>query len=229
MEPIALAGVVGLLLIKEAGVPVPVPGDLLVIGAGAALSSDAATAAGGLGLILVAGYVGGTAQFALMRRAIRQPLLRMLGRFGVSRERIEALASWLRRTGARGVAVSRMTPGVRVGSIAASGIADLPLPVVLRGLVVGNAVFVSAHFALGVLLGASAERFIGEVGASVVPIATGLLALAVVGAFGWVFVQRRRARREGRPSRWQAWADAACPACLAVAALDDARAASRPR
>jgi membrane protein DedA with SNARE-associated domain len=220
VEPIALIGLVGLLLIKEVGVPVPVPGDLLVIGAGAALAGDAASAAAGLGLILAAGYVGGTAQFALVRRAVREPLLRMLARVGVSRERVEALANRLRRTGARGVAISRMTPGVRIGSIAASGIADLPTPVFVRGLVVGNAVFVSAHFALGLLLGVSAGEIVGDVGASLLPVVSGIIALAVIGAGGWMLLRRRRARRIADPSAYAAWSDAACPACLAVALLD---------
>ena len=225
MEPIALAGLVGLLLVKEAGVPIPVPGDLLVIGAGAALAGDPAAAAIGLGLILGAGYVGGTAQFTLMRGAVRRPLLRMLERLGVGRERIEALAAWLRRTGARGVAVSRMTPGVRIGSIAASGVADLPLPVFVRGLLIGNAVFVSAHYGLGVLLGASAGRVIGEVGSSLLPIAIGVVVLAIIGAVGWSLLRRRRLRRGALPVSGAAWADAACPACLALALFDapDAR------
>jgi membrane protein DedA with SNARE-associated domain len=145
----------------------------------------------------------------------------MLERVGVRRERIEALATWLRRTGARGVAVSRMTPGVRVGSIAASGVADLPLPVFVRGLVVGNAVFVSAHYGLGVLLGASAGRFIGEVGASLLPIAIGVVVLAIIGAAGWTLLRRRRRRRGDCPTPYAAWADAACPACLALALFDD--------
>ena len=220
MEPIALAGLVGLLLIKEAGVPVPVPGDLLVIGAGAALAGDPAAAGAGLALILAAGYVGGTAQFALVRRAVREPLLRMLARVGVSRERIEALATRLRRTGARGVAISRMTPGVRIGSIAASGIADLPMPVFLRGLAVGNAVFVSAHFGLGVLLGVSAGEVVGQVGASLLPVIAGIAALAVIGGAGWILLRRRGARRAADPSAYAAWTDAACPACLAVALFD---------
>ena len=40
MDPIAIAGLAGLLFVKEAGVPVPVPGDLLVLGAGVAAAAD---------------------------------------------------------------------------------------------------------------------------------------------------------------------------------------------
>ena len=61
MEPLALLGLVGLLAVKEAGVPVPVPGDLLVVAAGIASAGQ-----GGvpppfvLAAILAAGYGGGS-------------------------------------------------------------------------------------------------------------------------------------------------------------------------
>lgn len=220
MEPVALVGLVLLLLVKETGVPIPVPGDLVVIGAGAALAPDPPLALLALALILLAGYLGGTVQFGLMRGAVRRPILALLARLGVLPDRVEALAARLRRSGARGVAVARMTPGVRVGAIAASGLADLPTGTFVRGLVIGNSVFVIAHYALGFLLGASAARAIGQVGSSVVPIVIGVI-LAVVGAVGWTILRWRGGRHAPTGlSSVGAWADTACPACLAVAAVD---------
>lgn len=218
MDLVALVGLAAVLLVKEAGVPVPVPGDLLVIGAGAAVAGNPPLAIAVLAVILVVGYIGGSVQFLLMRRALRRPLLAALARVGVGPERVERLAGRLRRTGARGVAVARMTPGVRVAAIAASGLAALPFPPFARGLAVGNAVFVTGHFALGYLVGASAEELIGGVG--IVPIAVGVVVLAAIGAVGWMVLRRRR--RTPGVAGWPvaAWADAACPACLALGAAD---------
>ena len=213
MEPLALAGIVALLLVKEAGVPIPVPGDLVVVGTGAALAADAPGALVALALILLAGFVGGAIQFALVRGAVRGPLLRTLGRFGVPEERIDALAGWLRRRGARGVAIARMTPGVRIGSIAASGVAGLAPATFMRGLVAGNTLFVSGHFGLGFLLGASATAVVAQASGLVVAVA-GVLVLAVVGAVGWFVIRRRRSATSAAAS----WTDAACPACLTLAA-----------
>ena len=44
MDPIALGGVALVLLVKESGVPIPVPGDLIVIGTGAGQSAFGAWA-----------------------------------------------------------------------------------------------------------------------------------------------------------------------------------------
>jgi membrane protein DedA with SNARE-associated domain len=114
-----------------------------------------------------------------------------------------------------------MTPGVRVASIAACGLAGLPLGAFAAGLVVGNTVFVTAHFALGFVLGTSAERIIAEVGSSLLPILVGIGLLALLGAFGWWLLRRRRGPASSDLlATAVAWTDAACPACLAVAAFE---------
>ena len=216
MEPIALAGLVALLLVKEAGVPIPVPGDLLVIGAGVALAGDPPSALVALALILLVGYVGGSVQFLLVRRVLRRALLAVLAAAGIRRERVDTLAERLRGSGARGVAVAGMTPGVRIAAIAAAGLAAMPYPAFLAGLVAGNGIFVAGHFGLGYLLGASAEEVIqGGIGV----IAVAVAGLAVLGAVGWMLLRRRRRADPEPPAAYADWADAACPACLAVAAV----------
>ena len=67
MDVAPLATLIGLLLLKEIGLPIPVPGDILVLGAGAA-TSGRPEAAAWLLAILLAGYVGGTIQFFLGAR-----------------------------------------------------------------------------------------------------------------------------------------------------------------
>jgi membrane protein DedA with SNARE-associated domain len=217
MDALAIAGLAALLLIKEAGVPIPVPGDLLVIGAGVALAGDPPLAVTALLVILAVGYVGGSVQFILARRVLRGPLLAILARVGVSQDRIDALAARLRRSGARGVALARMTPGVRIGAIVAAGLAAVPFAAFLAGLVAGNGIFVAGHFALGYLLGASATELITRAGGiGLVVIAT--VVLALLGAVGWAALRRaRRASRTPDPLATVGdWMDAACPACLAV-------------
>src|SRR5205814_7054617 len=83
MDLVPALGLVGLLLVKEAGIPIPVPGDLLVIGAGVAAAGTGIGALILLLAILAAGYVGGTLQFLLVRGAFRGVLLGILRRAGV--------------------------------------------------------------------------------------------------------------------------------------------------
>jgi membrane protein DedA with SNARE-associated domain len=164
VELVAILGLAGLLFVKEAGVPIPIPGDLLVLGAGVATAGNPATAVVALVAILIAGFVGGSLQFVLVRGAFRRPVIRLLTRFGIAQERIDRLTDRLRRTGARGVAVARATPGVRVPAIAASGLSAMPMPSFVPGLVVGNTLFVGAHFLLGFVVGVPAVALVQSSG-----------------------------------------------------------------
>jgi membrane protein DedA with SNARE-associated domain len=224
-DVIALVGLVGLLFVKEAGVPVPVPGDLVVIGAGVAAAGLGVAAPLQLAAILLAGYAGGSLQYFVVRGALRERFLRALARLGVPRDRLDALAGWLQRRGVTGVAVARATPGVRIGAIAASGIAGLRYRgVFLPGLVLGNGLFVGAHFALGYVVGPPALAFLSSVGSGLVAVGV-LVALAVLGAMGWREIRRRRSQPapaagpEAAPPTLPSlgtWTEAACPACLAI-------------
>ena len=138
-----VVGLAGLILVKEIGVPIPVPGDLVVIGAGVAAARGELDPSIALAALVLASVLGGTAQFGLLRSVARPAMLGLLGRFGAA-GRFDAETERLRRSGARGVAVARMTPGVRIVAIAASALAAVPAPAFLGGLVVGNSVFIAA-------------------------------------------------------------------------------------
>ena len=226
MDVAPLATLTGLLLIKEIGVPIPVPGDLLVLGAGAA-TSGRPEAGIWLVAILAAGYIGGTIQFFLVRSAMRGPLLALLTRLGVPRVRLDTMAETLCTGGTRAIAIARATPGLRVAAIAASGIAALPPRTFLPGFLIGNTIFVGSHFALGFVLGKPALGIASELGNPVV-LAAILVALSVAGAIAWLLIRRRRTAPseigEGAGAApteggFAAWADAACPICFTLAAV----------
>ena len=224
MENVGLLALFGLLLVKESGIPIPIPGDLLVLGAGVAAARGDVPPLAALVVVLLAGLLGGLVQFALLRGTLRRRLLRLLGRFGVAEDRIERYAERLRHRGARGVALARMTPGVRVVAIAASALAALPTIPFLLGLALGNGVFVGGHFALGLLLGEPAIRLVSALAA---PLTIVAILLAAVGIVVWLLVaSRRRAPGAPKPPAGLAvlsWADASCPACLALGVIGERR------
>ena len=216
-DPLPLLTLVGLIFVKESGVPIPVPGDLIVLGAGVAASRGQLDPSAALLFLIAASLAGGALQYGLLRSVARPRLLALLGRLG-SAGRIDRQTQRFRRSGARSVAVARLTPGLRIVAIAASALADVPAPAFVAGLAVGNSLFIAAHFGLGFVLG---EPVLAIVGAALGPLAVVGLGIAVAGAVGWALLARRHAIRP-RPDEVieaaVAWTDACCPACLTLAA-----------
>jgi len=215
-----LLAVVGLILVKEAGLPVPVPGDLIVIGAGVAAARGELDPLSTVVLIVLASVAGGVVQYTLVRSVARPTLLRLLGRV-TSADRLDRQTDRLRRGGARSVAVARSTPGVRIVAVAASALAAVPAAAFVLGLTIGNAVFITAHYGLGYALG---EPIVRVVGSALGPLAMASVVVAALGAAGWLLISRRRGRTQTEvPATIADWADACCPACLSLAVLESRR------
>ena len=198
-----LAAIFVILLLKEIGIPVPIPSDLLMIGAGA----QAALGEYGIGelavAVAVAVTVGVTLQFVLFRSFGRAVLERAGGRLGLSPERRAAVETRLRAGGARAVFVGLNVPGARAAVVAVAGLAALPLASFAPAAIAGTLVFHGWHIALGYLAGPSAVALLAAAG---LPLLLAFVALTAVGLAVWL-VRRRGSVR--------AWTEAACPACLA--------------
>jgi membrane protein DedA with SNARE-associated domain len=217
------------MLLKEAGAPIPIPGDLIMLGA------VARAVAGQFDLVTViltfeiAMILGGMAQYALARGPGRGFIYRFGRYIGLTGPRLDRAGAALTRGGAPALTVALVTPGVRAASVAAAGLARLPFGTFLIGLVIGNTVFFLLHVALGYLGAQGLASLLQATGLPAGPAILALVvALLVVGFVGWTLI-RGRARRAGEPAPGlaevvEAWEEACCPACLALGAIGQARA-----
>jgi len=204
------AGVSGLaalvlLLPMEAGVPIPLPADLVMFTVGERV------AAGRFPLWLaVAGFeviaaVGTVALFVACRRSGHRVVARYGPRFGLTEARVRRVAE---TRGLAGLAVGRATPGLRTLTVVAAGVSGLSGRRALPALILGSSMFLQVHLVLGLLLGPLADRAFDRARGPA------LAAAAVLAVGALVFW---RARRRNRVPA--AWTEAACPACLGVRAL----------
>ena len=114
LDSYGLLALAFVLTFKAAGVPIPIPGDALLLIA-------AAWAAGGryplwlaFGLLLAAVVLGGFLEFTTARGPGRRVLYR-LGRFlRLTPERLDATSEMVRHRGPLGLAAAIFTPGVRI-------------------------------------------------------------------------------------------------------------------
>lgn len=201
--PLALA----LLLPMEAGVPIPVPADLVMFAVGERV------AAGKFPLWLaVAGFeviavLGTTALFLACRGPAQRILARLGPRLGLTEARLRRAAAFAETRGRPGLALGRGTPGLRTLTVVAAAVSGLSARRALPALVVGSSVFLQLHLVLGLLLGPLADRAFDQ--AKGLALAAG----AVLVAAGLVFWRIRRRKRAAVPA---AWTEAACPACVGL-------------
>lgn len=199
------------MLLKEIGVPVPIPSDLLMIGAGVQISSGAYGPLELIAALLVAVAVGGSIQFVLARSAGRAVVYRLAARVGVGADRLDRAIARIGAGGTRAVLVGLNVPGARAAVIPAAGLARMPFVPFALATVAGSLVFYGWHIALGYVVGPAAGAIVER---SVTLAVAAIGALAAIGGLAWYLLRRRAREGAGR-----AWTEAACPACIAIAAL----------
>ena len=208
---VGLPVAVGLLVVMEAGVPIPIPDDLVMLVVGERVAAGAIPWWLGVLALEIVGVLG-TALLFFAARGPAYALVRRLGpRLGLTPERLERASSLLERRGGVALALGRGTPGLRTVTAVAAGSSGLSARRALPALAVGATVFVQLHLLLGVAVGPVArDAFDHAKGPAIVG---GLVLVAAAAAF-WVV---RRGRRAGA----QALTEAACPACLLLGTLSE--------
>jgi membrane protein DedA with SNARE-associated domain len=215
-----LVAIFVIMMLKEIGFPVPIPADLIMLGAAASSAAGKFDAQGGFIAvflaILIPMFVGGSVQFALAKGPGRAFVYRIGKYIGLTDVRLDKAMEAVRKGGTMAVTIGLTTPGVRIATVPASGLANLSLPVFLPGLILGSAFFLAWHFALGYLGGLALNLL------SLPPIVlVGILVVVIaLGIVGWRLA-RRRSKQQGQElsagEAYLEWADASCPACITIA------------
>lgn len=147
-----LAALFSLVLIEEAGIPIPIPGDTLVMLAGAQrqrtigydiailLSSSAAV------------FLGSSLLYLVMRRKGR-PLLAKYGKYiRLNERRLEMLERWFVKRGRLAIVFGRLIPGLRIPTTIMAGLADVPYAVYAPTAALAAVVWSLFYFWVGVAL-----------------------------------------------------------------------------
>jgi membrane protein DedA with SNARE-associated domain len=209
------------MVLKESGVPLPIPSDLILITAGAQAATGALPLLPLFVAIEAALLIGGSVQFVLARSVGRQVVYRLGRRVGLSQARLEQAGAFLQRRGTLAIVLGLNIPGARAGIIPSAGLAGFAYRVFAAAMFLGSTLFYGWHLVLGYLIGPSAITLLGNLHLPIVPV---LIGLALVGLVGWLVLRARRkaARATGEAGTLDSlhdWTEAACPACLAVAAI----------
>jgi membrane protein DedA with SNARE-associated domain len=202
--PVALA----LLLPMEAGIPIPVPADLVMLLIGERAADGAIPVWAAVLALEAIAVVGSVALFLFARGPGHAVVARAGPRVGLTAERLARASAVVERRGSTALAVGRGTPGLRTVTVVAAGGSGVSLRRAVVPMAIGASVFLQLHFVLGYVLGPRARDALDHAKGP----ALLLLALVVAGAFAYWFVRRRR----DRAAAGAAFAEAACPLCIAL-------------
>ncbi|MBI3915056.1 MAG: hypothetical protein HY327_12835 [Chloroflexi bacterium] len=225
LETYGLAAIFAILLLKEIGAPIPIPGDLILLGAAGSAAQGRFNVIVAFIVIVIALLLGGAIQYGIARGPGRAFIYRAGRLIGLSQTRLEQMIERVRRGGTTAVALGLTTPGVRIATTPASGIANLPTGVFIPGLIAGSTFFVAWHFAIG-YFGGALLALLNVSGIFVVGL---ILAVLVFGIIGWLVVRRiarRRAETRTLAETYSAWAEASCPACIAITLIRESQTAN---
>jgi membrane protein DedA with SNARE-associated domain len=202
---VARWGAVGLFVVlfaEEAGLPLPVPGDVFIMTMGAAARASRASFVPTAIAVICAVLAGSSVLFEISRR-LGNPLLLKIGRrLGFDADRADRVGLWLARRGTVAIVIGRLTPGLRIVLTVAAGALRMDRTAFLLGTLVASALWVALDYWLGFLLGVGVAgalgRFVGRTlhdpaGIAVLIVVILLAAAALVATIFW---RRKRARRK---------------------------------
>ena len=147
-----LAGFV-VILIEETGVPVPMPGDFLMLGIGVHARQGGVNLVQALITMELATLVGATILYSIASRAGRDLVYRYGRYIHLTPARLDQAERWLTRHGAAAIVAGRMTPGLRMATVIASGVFGVPVWRFLPSLAAGAFLYILVYTLLGYFVG----------------------------------------------------------------------------
>jgi len=211
LDSYGVAAACAIMLIKAAGVPVPIPGDVILLATAARAAEGKVLLWLAFVVLLAALILGGALQFYLARGPARRMVVKYGQRIGLTPERLERVAVTVRRGGVLAIGVAVLTPGVRSAVVPACGLTGIAWRLFLPGLALGSAIDLGLHFGIG-YAGSSILATIAEPSPLlIIPV------LAILGFIAWLFIARRR--HASPIVAVNAWAHATCPVCLILGSV----------
>jgi membrane-associated protein len=191
-------GLFAVIFVEEAGVPLPIPGDLFIAAMGFLASTGRASFVPAAAVVTGATVLGATLLFLLSRHAGHR-LLSWAGRWlGYSAAKQERLEARLQRHGLLTVVVGRLIPGLRIVMTVVAGALRLPHRTFAAGTLLAGLLWATIYFWLGYLLGSGYQRIEGR---GAIPHWLVLLGIAVAAAAAVMGLRLRNRARQGATDR----------------------------
>jgi membrane protein DedA with SNARE-associated domain len=148
------------LLVEEAGVPIPIPGDFLMLVLGVQARSGRVSLLQAI-LVMQAGtMVGATVLYGVARLAGRSMVYRYGRYIRLNPERLDHAEQWIKRHGFMAVFLGRLLPGLRIVTAVACGVFSVPFRVFFPAMSLGALAYILFYTLLGYYVGPPVLAFV---------------------------------------------------------------------
>jgi membrane-associated protein len=151
------------LLIEEAGVPVPVPGDVLMLILGVHARQGSVPLWQAIGATWLGTLIGSTFLYFAARIAGRDLVYRYGPFIRLTPERLDRAERWLKEHGSRAVFLGRLVPGLRIVTAVACGVFEIPFSVFFPAMSIGALLYILVYTLLGFYLGQPVLDFLERI------------------------------------------------------------------
>lgn len=182
---VALVLLCSLLLVEEAGVPLPIPGELTLLAAGLLIGTGAVDPWLFVPLAITCSLAGSLTGYS-WARLVGEHGLRAAAEKLHQTERLDKVSARLREAGPKDIALSRLMPLLRVNTTLVAGAAGVDRNRFLIGITPVTILWVVVFTALGAVAGVPAERYLGQLEALILQGGV----LIVIGAGGYLAIRR---------------------------------------
>ncbi len=190
-----LIAVAVVIFIEELGVPLFVPGDILMMVAGIEIARGNVVLWQVLLVEQVVTMAGATLLYYASKRLGRPVLLKYGGYIGMDAERLAVIEGRLRQYQFRAVVLGRLTPGLRIFIVMGAGLANLEARRFLPALALGSFLYLALYTVVGMYAGDAAIRLITRLA---IP-TSALLSLLALGLLALGLRHARRSRFMAQP------------------------------
>src|ERR1700730_17166265 len=150
-------------LIEEAGVPVPVPGDVLMLILGVQARHGFVPLWQAIAATWLGTLIGSTFLYFAARMAGRGLVYRY-GRFiRLTPERLDRAERWLKKHGTRAVFLGRLLPGLRIVTAVACGVFEIPFRIFFPAMSLGALLYILVYTLLGFYFGQPVLDFLEKI------------------------------------------------------------------
>ncbi|OGD92706.1 hypothetical protein A2697_04050 [Candidatus Curtissbacteria bacterium RIFCSPHIGHO2_01_FULL_41_44] len=181
-----------LLFLEEAGIPLPVPGDVFIFIAGTQSRMGKINFLEVVGIVFTATVLGSSILYFISAKLAR-PVVLKLGKFlRVDETKINKVSRWFSQKGGTAIVIGRLTPGFRTVTSIAAGLLGFPYPTFLGFTGIAAIIWAVLYFTLGFVLGREAIAVLQIIGRYFVSFAVVVLFAVLAGLF---YLRKKRKQR----------------------------------